>query len=383
MIGLLDWFNAFADPFLVLTRSDKKSLMKIINFLIVSIMAFLLCNCQPNETAYSDTAYVTEAYEFTGDTAQISRGKLLYEGAQCGSCHELTRDKTGPALGNVHLYRNRRYLRAFTRNSYNFIGLGIDIEATRIWDAWKPTLMNSNYELSNQDIDDIYSWIAAKSQKLNLKPTSIYYEYECKVTIDTLYETDANGELTFDIAAVEAYTLCKTSLGKDTILKRNSRDNFEGLSSIQNLPRIYVQKAHDLPILQFGWKNFNFLQIDSIDYSTFKIEELEVKLDPQSSLEPIHMFLFLPEYRCFMILWEWGDETYKPQLYPIPKLPKTKAFVLSFEYNDGYHVGLSDVDLGTSSSITHQTNKVSEAEFSKVLTEFTKTVNSVNRRPGW
>ena len=117
------------------------------------------------------------------DSLQI--GKELYE-FQCANCHStnLRLDATGPALGNVHLFRTRSWLRSFTRNSYQMIVEG-DSLALCLWNDWKPVIMNSyDTVLTDNQIDLIYSYLANESILQQIDTNEVYYVSEC--TIDSL-----------------------------------------------------------------------------------------------------------------------------------------------------------------------------------------------------
>ena len=94
----------------------------------------------------------------------------------CTTCHcpSLSTNQTGPALGNITKYRDQAWLRQFTRNSYSFIGTG-DSLAVCAWEKWKPTIMSPFPELSDDQIDAIYTFIEEESSRLGVTLDSSHY----------------------------------------------------------------------------------------------------------------------------------------------------------------------------------------------------------------
>lgn len=104
---------------------------------------------------------------------QLAQGKLLYQ-RNCAACHsmDLTRKLTGPALGNVHLYRSLEWFTEFTRNSQRMIAEG-DSLAMCSWLAYGPVVMNSFESLTDVEVESIYLYIANKSMVQNIDSNSV------------------------------------------------------------------------------------------------------------------------------------------------------------------------------------------------------------------
>lgn len=98
----------------------------------------------------------------------LAEGKALYR-EHCTGCHCLSGPLTGPALGHIGRYRDRRWLRDFTRSSQKMIESG-DSLARCLWEKWKPSVMQDFPQLSDGQIDAIYAYIAAESVALELIP---------------------------------------------------------------------------------------------------------------------------------------------------------------------------------------------------------------------
>jgi cytochrome c553 len=92
------------------------------------------------------------------------QGHLLFV-RHCASCHhqDMQQKLTSPALGGVqNRWRDDKALYAFIRNSQQLIGKG-DPRAVRLWNSWKPTLMNSFEQLSDEDIAAILRYVAHRN----------------------------------------------------------------------------------------------------------------------------------------------------------------------------------------------------------------------------
>ncbi|MEL7120052.1 MAG: cytochrome c [Bacteroidota bacterium] len=118
----------------------------------------------------------------TKGTDGLFRGRELYN-ANCASCHSKNMREvlTGPALGNIHLFRGGDWLIEFTKNSQKMI-VENDSIALCLWQAWGPTLMNSYEYLSDEEIKDIYEFIANESSVQNIGLEEIKYVTECDIT---------------------------------------------------------------------------------------------------------------------------------------------------------------------------------------------------------
>ncbi|MEM8526915.1 MAG: cytochrome c [Bacteroidota bacterium] len=128
--------------------------------------------------------------ENIGMLDSLAIGQELFE-ANCAPCHSsnLRVDATGPALGNVHLFRERQWIRDFTRNSQKMIADG-DSLAMCLWQDWKPTVMNSFNSLNDQEIDLIYQYIANESILQKIDTNEVEYVTKCYINPDAIQEQE-------------------------------------------------------------------------------------------------------------------------------------------------------------------------------------------------
>jgi|GEM_PF-2729495 len=95
------------------------------------------------------------------------RGKAVFDN-YCRTCHDpgLINDLTGPALFGVTRRRPMDWLYRFTRNPAQMIREGDSI-AVRVWDEWKPSLMNAFPNLTDQELEDLYNYIEQRSEYIS------------------------------------------------------------------------------------------------------------------------------------------------------------------------------------------------------------------------
>lgn len=100
---------------------------------------------------------------------RLQLGKRLFL-ENCASCHNanLAHDMTAPALGNIDNHRDRAWLIGFTRNSVSYIEAGDSI-AVCLYNAWNNAQMTAFANLTDNEINAIYDWIANKSKAKRLK----------------------------------------------------------------------------------------------------------------------------------------------------------------------------------------------------------------------
>ncbi len=93
----------------------------------------------------------------------LDAGKSLFK-SQCASCHNknMKDDLTGPALGGFE-ERWQDYpiedLYAWIKNSQAQIASGHP-KAVELWNEWKPTVMTSFPNLTNEDMDNILAYVS-------------------------------------------------------------------------------------------------------------------------------------------------------------------------------------------------------------------------------
>jgi len=101
-----------------------------------------------------------EAAAESSGAADPAAGETLFLN-NCAQCHarDMRQDLTGPALGEVESrWESQEDLYAWIRNSQALIAEGHP-RATELWDEWKPTVMPSYTNFTDQDMANILAYI--------------------------------------------------------------------------------------------------------------------------------------------------------------------------------------------------------------------------------
>lgn len=230
---------------------------------------------------------------------KISNGKKLFL-QYCPSCHNknLKDDMTGPALGNITLFRDSSYLLNFTKNSGKLIS-DDNIIANCLYDRWNASVMSSFEFLSNDEINNIYLFIESESRNLEFRKDDIIFLDSCRQDTSLNYFYDKNGNIidsTFVIDQVYSDTTFTTTIA----------------SNIGNLqPRISNSGYYDFSFSEFGWYNVDmFLRKNYPMIENFRIT--------------LH-----------------GDFSDKINLYAIFK---DRKVIIPFEFNNGYYYLLNGTE---------------------------------------
>lgn len=93
---------------------------------------------------------------------KIDTGELLFK-ANCANCHKLNFDYTGPTLYGITYRKSKQWLADFTRNPAKMIAE--DYYSACLFNTWKPTVMTSFPELTDRDLENIYGYIKAETDK--------------------------------------------------------------------------------------------------------------------------------------------------------------------------------------------------------------------------
>lgn len=94
------------------------------------------------------------------DEESYLRGQQLFRN-YCATCHVAKKDTdlTGPSLVGITARREQQWLYDFTRKSQKMIEEG-DPQAVALWEDWQPTVMNNFEQLKDQELKDIYYYVA-------------------------------------------------------------------------------------------------------------------------------------------------------------------------------------------------------------------------------
>lgn len=130
-------------------RMEKVSYRNLPSQLSLVLLAFVLAFSVSNSSFAATTVLPTQAI----DTAQ---GEALFK-ANCASCHQLYKKRTGPALFGVGDKYEREWLYKWIRNSQDLVKAG-DAQAVKIFEEYNGSVMTPNEGLTNEDIDNIVAY---------------------------------------------------------------------------------------------------------------------------------------------------------------------------------------------------------------------------------
>lgn len=121
----------------------------------------------------------TEDKVQVNNTDNLDEGKKLFTD-NCIFCHlnNLRYNVTGPALGNVHLFREKDWLIEFTKNSGR---LAATDSLARCVLNWDPSVMQNFPMLSDSQIENIYEYIANESQLQGIGRDEVDYTVNCEM----------------------------------------------------------------------------------------------------------------------------------------------------------------------------------------------------------
>ncbi len=128
---------------------EQVSYRKLPSKLSFILLAFLLTFSLSNSAFATTTVLPTQAV----DTAN---GEALFK-ANCASCHQLYKKRTGPALFGVGDKYDREWLYSWIKNSQEMVKAG-DPQAVAIYEEYNGSVMNAFPQLTNADIDDIIAY---------------------------------------------------------------------------------------------------------------------------------------------------------------------------------------------------------------------------------
>ncbi len=107
-------------------------------------------------------------------------GKTIFA-TRCASCHNLTKNMTGPALAGVHERRSIEWIMSFIRSSQTMVKSG-DTTAVALFQKFNNIPMPDHKDLSDADIKSIVDYIKtakpeAAEKPLFAKPTRLRPSY--------------------------------------------------------------------------------------------------------------------------------------------------------------------------------------------------------------
>lgn len=260
---------------------------------------------------------IPEGFDNQADLSNLETGQQLFQ-KLCAACHcpSLSTVQTGPALGNITKFREKTWLRQFTRNSQAFIASG-DSLAVCVWNNWNPTMMSSFSALSDAQIDAIYQFIEEESARLG-------------VTLDSM-----------------AYDACF----KDPNLETHVSSVSGQMSGFIPYSNPYFAK-----IYSFGWHNCDRF----LDDSTAQLAVVKVNVPNPEKYDEVLVGILFNQLNTNVQLNDYGNGEFETDRGMRIKLPQEPARIVAigikgkrwFKFEQPFTVGPTNTFTATMQAIT-------------------------------
>ena len=235
----------------------------------------------------------------------ITQGEILYK-SNCANCHMMKSEFTGPPLHGITYRRSKKWLYDFTRNSAEIIanslsGASIDHYANCIFDRYKPVVMSSFPTLTDKDLDNIYAFIKAETDKQPM-PGNVYTKTccdSCDLFGKELFNFYGNQNDKNDLlnGQEERFNLDRSILlGYSSQLDSSNKENYQKINNGFVVPEIKTATWYTVNVDVFGWVNLDIL-LDK--FEDCKPSELIVNLKGNYDLD-FNVSLIIPDYKVFV-----------------------------------------------------------------------------------
>ena len=267
------------------------------------------------------------------ESKRIALGQELYT-KHCATCHNenLREDMTGPALGNVHLFRTEEWLRDFTLNSSKMIR-SLDSLSICLWNNWKPIAMTS-FEgvLSEREISDIYFFIGNESRLQKIEENEVEYIVECNVTYTGSPDDPESRD--WRVSAIEA----KTNQGNKFEHTHASEGASPTMKFTPYVPTFTDTLQNVFRINKFGWTNVDYF-LRNAEILTEKVEMFKVKINVVDTTNTNLQVLVIFRKRNIVIplsYWDESEEIYTVYGKKEIKMPKGETVYVLAIGKDGF-----------------------------------------------
>jgi mono/diheme cytochrome c family protein len=150
----------------------------VMNKIILMMFAFFMLgalplqlNGQEGEDQATTEEAVAQSEDVSPESGNEAAGKELFA-SLCKACHSVNSRLTGPPLAGVTGKRDKTWVHNFVRNSAEMIAAG-DADAVAIFTEYNQVPMLAFPQLSDQEIDDIFTYIDAETERLKASSSQI------------------------------------------------------------------------------------------------------------------------------------------------------------------------------------------------------------------
>ncbi|TXE18171.1 c-type cytochrome [Psychroflexus gondwanensis] len=151
----------------------KKTMERPLNLrhlFLVFLLLFTLATFGQDEVEAESNADEASTEEIIPG-ADPAKGKELFN-SLCAACHKPYKNAVGPALHGVTERRDMDWLYKWIKNSQELIKSG-DAQAVQLYEEWNKVAMNAYPQLSNQDIDNILSYVEQPKPEPKVAETQV------------------------------------------------------------------------------------------------------------------------------------------------------------------------------------------------------------------
>lgn len=288
--GGMIYINAVGENTVKITQGIKVSIPT--NFVDADMQLFKGKEDDKGNLNWTEPAPLQQKEAFDA----LEAGKAIFHG-KCMSCHAIDKTITGPPLAHISKIRDKQWLYNFTRNNQQVLRSG-DRVANCLYNQWNKTPMNLFPELTDKDLDNLYSYIEQVSEVQNL-PMPETITKECLDSCEAYFKRRAELQSREDSLIKANGKQVEEVRIIDTTQKPPVGDNPVEDSPVVVLPAVTPVEnpaiMYKFTIESFGWYNVDLL----IKSGEGMIESnLAVRIQGQYR-ERINVYLVLPSVKAF------------------------------------------------------------------------------------
>lgn len=284
--------------------------------------------------------------------SKIQSGEILFQ-TNCGNCHKMDVDFTGPPMLGVTHRLPKRWLYDFTKNPASVWDhsasktdnlLPIDNYTCCMVKKWRPIIMTPFPQLSDDDLDNIYSFIRSESEKVGFEtePTDISDCFVCSFPDGSTKKFDDDINSYFSLSRTIEVNL-------DTV----------------------IGTFYSLNIDSFGWYNIDIF-LDDLKGCT--PSELIVDIGRRPN-ENLNIALIIPSIQVFSYAYQVetsSNYVFSKDGRTIPLPRGEKCYILSY-----IQTGEESVEYSLQPFIAASSNIISTNWRNESLEDFLKVIDSL------
>jgi len=286
----------------------------------------------------------------------IALGKSIFQ-SNCISCHDPTKDATGPPLVFLSQRRDKKWLKQFISNPAKLIADG-DVLANCLYEQWNRTAMTgSNY--SDDELNSLLLYLDQESKKLNpkdypdiqvsLDSCTVYLKAKQQLQKQLAVQIADNGKEVEHVMLDSGYHDLITD--KNLVVPKNSNSTY-----------------YQFTINTFGWYN---VDVFTEELPGFVPSNLVVNLEGPYNQES-NVYLIVPDAKICVDGGLLKGEDFRYGFYEdngkVPLPQGRLAHILVFtEHGDKITFAQSSFTTGTNNELTLKPRIISKEEINQKI----------------